>query len=320
MSVAFFTYTLALLVVCVLAGATCLSAFFVSRKKAFILAVGLFIFYLFDVSLIFQSEFLSQNLAYDQDLFYAIENPFWKIAMGAGFLAFMWLIVCDYLDVESAIVKFGPAVGFFLVSTAILFLLPTGKWQQFLFYSTRQAFMAWMALWIIVRYRRSTDELERIRMRKHRSLFIAFCALIVCIVLEDAFMILLADPSWFTPDFPLYLSERNFSENVLLLVFAACALRASEQTLMIRFENPPEREDVSIQRHIDDVLDLYCKRNGLSKREAEVLRLVLIGKDTQNIASSLQLALGTVKAHVHNILKKTGQATRQDLVRDFWKD
>ena len=25
-----------------------------------------------------------------------------------------------------------------------------------------------------------------------------------------------------------------------------------------------------------------------------------------------------VKAHVHNILKKTGHATRQDLIQDFW--
>lgn len=43
------------------------------------------------------------------------------------------------------------------------------------------------------------------------------------------------------------------------------------------------------------------------------------GKDNQNIASSLQLALGTVKAHVHNILKKTGTTTRQELAQLFWK-
>ena len=46
---------------------------------------------------------------------------------------------------------------------------------------------------------------------------------------------------------------------------------------------------------------------------------VLQGKDDQNIASSLQLALGTVKAHVHNILKKTGTTTRQELAQLFWK-
>ena len=42
---------------------------------------------------------------------------------------------------------------------------------------------------------------------------------------------------------------------------------------------------------------------------------VLQGKDNQNIASSLQLALSTVKAHVHNILKKTDTTTRQELTQ-----
>ena len=49
----------------------------------------------------------------------------------------------------------------------------------------------------------------------------------------------------------------------------------------------------------------------MTAREREILALVLQGKDNQNIASELQLALGTVKAHVHNILKKTDHASRQ---------
>lgn len=58
----------------------------------------------------------------------------------------------------------------------------------------------------------------------------------------------------------------------------------------------------------------------MTAREREILALVLQGKDNQNIASELQLALGTVKAHVHNILKKADHASRQDLTRDFWKE
>ena len=49
------------------------------------------------------------------------------------------------------------------------------------------------------------------------------------------------------------------------------------------------------------------------------MKEVLQGKDNQNIASSLQLAQGTVEAHVHNILKKTGTTTRQELTQLFWK-
>lgn len=49
------------------------------------------------------------------------------------------------------------------------------------------------------------------------------------------------------------------------------------------------------------------------------MKEVLQGKDNQNIASSPQLALGTVQAHVHNILKKTGTTTRQELTQLFCK-
>lgn len=44
-----------------------------------------------------------------------------------------------------------------------------------------------------------------------------------------------------------------------------------------------------------------------------------MGKDNQNIASALTLSAGTVKVHMHNILKKTGHANRAELAADFWE-
>lgn len=63
----------------------------------------------------------------------------------------------------------------------------------------------------------------------------------------------------------------------------------------------------------------FCEHYHLTARERVIFKEVLRGKDNQNIASSLQLAMGTVKAHVHNILKKTGTTTRQELTQLFWK-
>lgn len=88
----------------------------------------------------------------------------------------------------------------------------------------------------------------------------------------------------------------------------------------MRFKEPPTSENPTVRQHIDDLLPAYSARHGLTAREREILALVLEGKDNQNIASDLMLALGTVKAHVHNILRKTGQASRQELIQDFWKE
>lgn len=37
------------------------------------------------------------------------------------------------------------------------------------------------------------------------------------------------------------------------------------------------------------------------------------------VYGSTRESTGTVKAHVHNILKKTGTTTRQELAQLFWK-
>ena len=79
------------------------------------------------------------------------------------------------------------------------------------------------------------------------------------------------------------------------------------------------RGDQRQDEQITENLMVYAKRHQLSEREREVLHLVLLGKDNQNIASTMHVALSTVKVHVHNILQKTGRTNRQDLIQDFWK-
>ena len=65
---------------------------------------------------------------------------------------------------------------------------------------------------------------------------------------------------------------------------------------------------------------MYCDRNALTTREQDILRAIIDGKDNQNIASELQLALGTVKTHVHNVFKKTGTTNRNELLKAFWAE
>lgn len=64
---------------------------------------------------------------------------------------------------------------------------------------------------------------------------------------------------------------------------------------------------------------LYSDEHNLSPRERDVLAQVLAGKDIRNIASSLVISPGTVKAHLHRIYRKADVSRREDLIRDFWK-
>lgn len=118
---------------------------------------------------------------------------------------------------------------------------------------------------------------------------------------------------------PLYISERNFSENILLLAFSFFTLRAASDTLRLRFKEPPAVDAPDTQAYVDERCPLSASVTTSQPASASSWSRCCQGKDNQNIASSLQLALGTVKAHVHNILKKTGVSTRQELTQLFWK-
>jgi len=50
----------------------------------------------------------------------------------------------------------------------------------------------------------------------------------------------------------------------------------------------------------------------LTGREAEVLRLIAIGRSNADIATALSISLNTVATHVRNILAKTGCANRTE--------
>ncbi len=52
----------------------------------------------------------------------------------------------------------------------------------------------------------------------------------------------------------------------------------------------------------------------LSKREAEVLRLVVEGRSNSDIGERLDVSVSTVKKHVYNIFNKAGVYSRTQLL------
>lgn len=65
---------------------------------------------------------------------------------------------------------------------------------------------------------------------------------------------------------------------------------------------------------IPDNLDLVTEKFSLSKREVEILRLLLTGKSNKEIEDALFIAMATVKIHVHNIFRKVKVGNRLQLL------
>lgn len=322
MSLAFYLYTIAIMLLCVMTSSTALSAYMVSHRRIFIFSTCAFLCYFFDIAIIFQSEFLLQNTEFARSAYYSIANPVARVVTGAGFIFSIWMAVCNFFDEKRVFLIAAPLFVFLTMSLSIVIIFPNGPEQQFLYFTCRQLFLLWIIAFAAWKRTQIGNEVERIRVNRFRWLWIASLILTLAILAEDTLMILIlgADAVIWIKDVPLFLSGRNFSTNVLVIVLAIASLRMAHETLSLRFEVPPKETREQVSRRINDQLPAYVERHGLTARESDILRLVLAGKDNQNIASELQLALGTIKAHVHNILKKTGQATREDLIRDFWRE
>ena len=66
--------------------------------------------------------------------------------------------------------------------------------------------------------------------------------------------------------------------------------------------------------------DFNAKPFKLSKREKEVLKLILSGKTNIEISETLFISLSTVKTHISRIFEKTGAKNRLELAYIFRKD
>ena len=64
----------------------------------------------------------------------------------------------------------------------------------------------------------------------------------------------------------------------------------------------------------------FCERYTLSTHEREVLRLVLAERTNAEVAGELFVTEGTVKFHVHNLLKKTGCKNRLELMAKYARE
>ena len=320
MNTLMFFYTLAILVICIVTAVLSLAAYASSRRRFFIYGSGVFICYAIEMTVIFFFVCTLQNQSFPANKYNSITMPVLRTFVATASQAFIWLIAMDLLDKHSKKQFVIPVATFLLSELLIIVAVPYGPIHQWLYYTMRQVFLVFVGLYIFWTARKSTQVELKARVNNQQKHLIIGAILVGCIVAEDFYNILVVPmslaPSWLQ----LYLSERNFSENVFACYFAILLIIYSYHVLSIRMQEAPEEKNVSdLDRHIEEQMPFYRNAYKLSNRETEVMRLVVLGKSNQEIADELFLAVGTVKTHIHNILVKTEQQNRTTLILHFWK-
>ncbi len=85
--------------------------------------------------------------------------------------------------------------------------------------------------------------------------------------------------------------------------------------LLSRFYRPIPPEALDGPR-----MRAFCEQHRLSKRETELLGLLLKGKSNADIEKDLFISPHTVRNHVHNIYQKLGIKNRVQLANRVWED
>lgn len=102
--------------------------------------------------------------------------------------------------------------------------------------------------------------------------------------------------------------------NTIALISVAVVLFAAAVFVVHRLGQLILSEQASIpQRTEQDLLNEFAATYGLSARECDVLASLAHGRSNAEIAGELFVSESTVKFHVHNLLKKTGCKTRNEL-------
>lgn len=329
MSFAFYVYTILIMGVGLVTVSTALVVWLMTRRRDCLVAASGFLLYIFDMSVIFFDEY--NRLKYDYAVTFdePLQHPLLRCMLGIAILACIWLWVTLRLRDKLTVGR----VAAFVVPIAVFqfVLVPRTSFanqiQQYLFWLTRDLGTIFCLIYAYIRYRKTENKAERLDLERSKTFFYVACTLAVMVVVEDTYMILFCTPAMdnvMVKTFLWYLSERNISENLLYIAAAIQLFKQFSHILRVFSRHPRADEDVAMERRDaqDDLVSrvvIFSDGHGLSKREQEVLTLVLRGFDVQNIAHELVISPGTVKAHLHRIYVKSEVKTRDDLIEAFWR-
>lgn len=331
MGFAWFFYTTVIMVAAVMACSVSLVVWLMTRRRDTLIAASGFLLYVLETALIFYDEYARNKNDYAATFDLPLTHPGMSCLLGIAVIGCAWLWTIHRTHARLTWMQAMLPLGIFAI--AQIALVPRGgaasKPQQYLYWLSRDLSVAGCLAFSALRYHHRASGAERLDMDRSRGFFKIACLLTVCVIVEDTVMIMVYRPSGAALEstFFWYLTERNISENLLMMACGAQLLRRYRQVLTVYARHPQASMPTDTadahavaQDDLTSKLALFGEAHGLSAREVQVLELVARGLDAQNIASELILAPGTIKAHLHRIYKKAGVTSRDALVEAFWRE
>lgn len=320
MTLIFSLYSGALLLFCTIAASLMFASFKVSGNKGCLYAMTSLAFCALDCFLLIVGDALDFYPGAFADEFYAIGFPLIMSLISTGFISGIWLLVCRYFNESNIALAAAPPVAFLCISLIIAFTGEDTNVMLFAYFACKQIFLLGVAGYALFKYKHLPEGAGKINFKKYAPMIAAFTVLALATIAEDISSILLENYYEYLGESYLayYLTERNFSSDFFVLLFGILCVKRSMLHLNLRNVARPTIEMPNAKNEMAVLMPRFQYRYGLTPRETEILEQILRNKNNQEIASELFIAVGTVKAHVHNLFAKTECSNRQELKKTFW--
>ena len=328
MDFAWFIYTIALMAVALAACFTSVTVWVLTNRKDCLAAAAGFFTYALDVATILFDEYQGTKPLMDEYFNTGLTHPVANIILRVCVITCVWLWVA--MRVHAPVRKRHLAIFAGVYGIVAVLTAPIGAHSDALhtmvFWGISDILILGSLIFAWWWRNNRASETDRISIDRSATLWRIALVLSVLMLAEDIYFILIlhldATDGW-VRDFFWHFTERNMSENTLMVVCAVQMMLYNRGVMQIFSKHPMEdaakTEEAGGHRDFDTRLLRFADDHGMSKRAREVLGLAIQGKDTQGIASELYISSGTVKAHMHRIYTKAGVEHRQDLINAFWK-
>lgn len=317
-----FLFDIALVMVFVCACTINLTAYY-KTKHVRELEIGmLMFFYCMNSMHIVMSEFLNKSFffegAYNALTYFGV-----KAACGIAISTLYMCLTAELLEKKLGVLK-GVIILPLICVTIYVGDLNASVRQHWLFYTIRQIYLAGLTIYYFISYAVSTEKDYKMRIKKYRPIFLFAAVFAVLIFTEDSLVIFNFQYVINTLNLKIFM-EHNLSEDMFFFIMAVLAIRFGLNQLFQSRE--PMREEAAAAQlpfrvHEQDAAkttpeDQFSEKYALSRRQRDVLTLLLSDKSYQEMGDELGLSVGTVKFHAHGIYEKTESRNRSELNRKY---
>ncbi|MDA3956913.1 helix-turn-helix transcriptional regulator [Oceanispirochaeta sp.] len=186
-----------------------------------------------------------------------------------------------------------------VVLPALLYLLIEGGTLLLI---SEILFTLWMFFSIGILIFQREDIISQ-KIKKYCTLFVPFILLFLPFFLLDYFF-----PSWY--------QFRRFSNVSVALLFFYILWNVFHLFALSHYET---KEGKGLPRQ--DIPGAYLEHFRITEREQDIIKMIIRGMTSKEVAFELQISPKTVKNHIYNIYKKTGIQSRVELlwILNQWK-